>query len=162
MEMGEWFEVEVQADVVVADEIVGGVKTAVLATLAHEAVSSPAALTVLLTDDEAIRELNRSFRDEDKPTDVLSFPAGEPMPGMLELDEPPYLGDIVISVPYAARQAEKGGHSLLAELQLLTIHGVLHLLGYDHLEPTEKMEMWAAQTAVLHKLGIANVTPTEE
>lgn len=119
------------------------------ATLAHEAVPLPAGLTLLLTNDEHLHELNRAFRGEDKPTDVLSFayegPTGPEMAG--------YRGDIAISVETARQQAETAGHSLLAELRLLTVHGVLHLLGYDHDEPAAQAEMWAAQNAILHSLA---------
>ena len=129
-------------------------------TMGLEQVSDGAALTVLLTDDEYIQELNRHYRGEDRPTDVLSFPPGDPMPGSEGLLE--YLGDIAISVPQAERQASAKGHETQAELQLLTVHGVLHLLGYDHLEPDEKITMWAAQANALRKLGLENIQPTED
>ncbi len=150
--------VEVETDVLPAG-VAELLTTAVHATLAHEAVSPPLELSLLLTHDEQIRQLNRDFRQEDKPTDVLSFPAGEAGPEMEEVV--PYLGDIAIAVPYAARQAAQAGHDLAGELQLLAVHGVLHLLGYDHQEPEEKDEMWAAQTAVLAALNLQHVTPTE-
>ena len=133
--------------------------TAVRATLAQEQLSPPVELSVLLTDDAQIQQMNRDFRGVDKPTDVLSFPAGDALPGMA--DAVPYLGDIAISVPYAARQAAQAGHELAGELQLLTIHGVLHLLGYDHDEPETKEAMWAVQTAVLTHLHLQHITPTE-
>lgn len=126
----------------------------------HQQVSEGAALTILLTDDEYIQELNRQFRGEDRPTDVLSFPAGEPMPGNEGLLD--YLGDIAIAVPVAERQASEKGHPLLAEIQLLAVHGVLHLVGYDHLEADEKEEMWDAQRAILTRLGLENIQPTED
>jgi probable rRNA maturation factor len=155
------FEIEVQVDVE-GDmaELVAGVKTAVLTTLQQQAISPPVALTVLLADDGTLQQLNRDFRQEDKPTDVLSFPAGDPLPGLSEPS--PYLGDIAISVPYAQRQARQQGHTLEAELQLLAVHGTLHLLGYDHADEVEKEEMWAAQTAVLTHLGLTHIVPTEE
>ncbi len=149
-------EIDVQVMLEVPQELVTGVETAVTATLRH-LNRFPASLTCLLADDAYVQELNRSFRGEDKPTDVLSFPAGEAMPGTTAA----YLGDIAIAVPYAQRQAAQAGHPLLAEIQLLTVHGVLHLLGFDHATPTEKAQMWAAQTAVLDQLGLAYVTPTE-
>jgi probable rRNA maturation factor len=127
---------------------------------AHEAAPEGAALTVLLTDDEHLRQLNKQYRGEDRATDVLSFPSGEPMPGNEDLLE--YLGDIAISVPYAERQASVKGHNLSAELQLLAVHGVLHLLGYDHTDGEEKAAMWAAQAAILHKLGLDGIQPTED
>ncbi len=158
LELEQELEQELEGSIV--DWLVGGVETAVSATLAQQAVTPPVALSLLLTDDAALQNLNYRFRQENKPTDVLSFPAGDPGPGPVEPVR--YLGDIAISIPYAQRQARQQGHSLLAELQLLAIHGTLHLLGYDHTDAAEKKEMWAAQTAVLTQLGQQHVTPTEE
>jgi probable rRNA maturation factor len=101
-----------------------------------------------LTSDERVHELNRDFLEIDKVTDVLSFPSGEPMPGA-----PAYLGDIAISVPTAELQAEQGGHGASAELQLLTVHAVLHLLGYDHATEAEMVAMWASQAEILLDMG---------
>ena len=152
------FDVTVQCDVPIPDAWLVDLKTAVYAALTHENITPPAALTLLLTDDDTVRQLNCDFRQLDEPTDVLSFPAGEPLPGMAAWA---YLGDIAISVPYAAQQAQHAGHSHQAELQLLAIHGVLHLLGHNHIEPVEKAVMWAAQTAVLTQLGLHDIKPTE-
>ncbi len=93
-------------------------------------------LSVLLTDDEEIRRLNRSFRGKDSPTDVLSFPMNEMVGGRR------ILGDVVISVDTAKRQAEERGESLQLTLCRLLIHGVLHLLGYDHERSPEEEEMF--------------------
>lgn len=134
-------------------------ETAVISTLTQQEIEPPAELSVLLTDDSQIQQLNRDYRGVDSPTDVLSFPAGDDMPPIPDL--PRYLGDIAVSVPFAERQAAASGHALLAELQLLLVHGVLHLLGHDHAEAEEKETMWAAQTAVMTQLGLANITPTE-
>jgi probable rRNA maturation factor len=108
-------------------------------------------LTIALVDEMRIQNLNRDFLGQDAPTDVLSFPADEPDPetGCL------YLGDVVISVIRAAEQARERGHSLEAEMQLLVVHGVLHLLGHDHARAAEKERMWAAQARVLERLGIS-------
>jgi probable rRNA maturation factor len=84
-------------------------------------------LTLSFVDDPEIRELNRAYRKKDKPTDVLSFPLNE-----TAADGNFYLGDIVISIPRAREQAAELGHSLVRELEILTVHGFLHLLGYDH------------------------------
>jgi probable rRNA maturation factor len=84
----------------------------------------------------------------DRPTDVLSFPSGEPDPANGRL----YLGDIAISFPQARLAANRGGHSVKSELQLLIVHGVLHLLGHDHAHTAEKARMWAAQAAILSEL----------
>lgn len=155
------FEIDVQIEVDTPEETAALLETAVLATLHQQQIAPPAALSCLLTDDVTIQQLNRDFRQVDQPTDVLSFPAGDDMPGMEMAGMPTYLGDIAISVPYAQRQAAQAGHDLGAELQLLAIHGTLHLLGHDHAEEEEKEKMWVAQTAVLTHLELAHVKPTE-
>lgn len=108
-------------------------------------------LTIVLTGDNQIQTLNRNFLRNDAPTDVLSFPASEMDPETGRL----YLGDIVISIPRAEAQATAGGHSLEAELTLLVVHGVLHLLGHDHGEMSEKKRMWIAQNEILARLGVS-------
>lgn len=108
-------------------------------------------LTLLLTGDPEIQALNRDYLGHDTPTDVLSFPADEPDPETGRR----YLGDIIISVPRATEQASARGHALEAEVQLLIVHGVLHLLGHDHAEADEKARMWAAQAKALQTLGIS-------
>jgi probable rRNA maturation factor len=107
-------------------------------------------LTLVLTGDAQIQALDRDFLGKDAPTDVLSFPACETDPETGRR----YLGDIIISVPRAEAQSIDAGHPLEAELSLLVIHGVLHLLGYDHAGTEEKALMWAAQSEVLTQLGI--------
>ncbi len=92
-------------------------------------------VTLAFVGDRAIRTLNRKFMKKDRPTDVLSFPLGEKGP-----DGKYYLGDIVIAVPVAARQAREKGHALEHELRLLAIHGYLHLLGFDHFAGIEEEE----------------------
>lgn len=109
--------------------------------------------TILLTDDARIQELNRRYADVDAPTDVLSFSTWEGDPRFVTAPEmAAYLGDIVISVPYAARQAAAGGHTLDAELRLLVVHGMLHLLGYDHATSDEETVMWEKQRSILDDL----------
>lgn len=129
-------------------------------TLKLSDVKPPASLTMLLTDDDEVRALNAQFRGEDRPTDVLSFPSADSIEEVTTLGG--YWGDIAVSLPYAQRQADDKGHSLEAELQLLVAHGVLHLLGHDHLEPEEKNHMWAQQDAVLEALGISGIRPSED
>jgi probable rRNA maturation factor len=107
-------------------------------------------LTLILTGDSQIQALDRDFLDNDVPTDVLSFPASEMDPETGRR----YLGDIIISVQRAEAQSILAGHSLEAELSLLVVHGVLHLLGHDHAEPEEKTRMWEAQSETLTRLGI--------
>jgi probable rRNA maturation factor len=103
-----------------------------------------AELSVLLTDDPTIRDLNRAHRGKDKPTDVLAFPLdledGPPRRGGHD-EKPALLGDVVISLDTAARQARSRKRELLAEVRFLLAHGVLHLIGYDHGTRTEKQEM---------------------
>lgn len=135
------------------------VETAVIQTLKNHSLPPPASLTLFFADDTIIQQLNRDYLDNDKPTDVLSFPAGEPMPGMTAADT--YLGDIIISIPFASRQAAGAGHPLAAELQLLAVHGTLHLLGYDHADNGGKNEMWQVQSAVLKQLGLQAIHLSE-
>ena len=112
-----------------------------LAVIDHHEVPDPSDLTVVIDSDEVIRKLNIQFRDIDAPTDVLSFPSGEIDPETGNV----YLGDIIISYPRAVAQAAVSGHSAEDEIQLLIVHGVLHLLGYVHTDSDEKTIMWNAQ-----------------
>jgi probable rRNA maturation factor len=135
----------------------GIVERAAKATLTQQ--SAPDAdLAIVLTGDDQIRTLDRNFLGKDTPTDVLSFPASETDPETGRL----YLGDIVISVPMAEAQAAVGGHSLEAEVSLLVVHGVLHLIGYDHAEAEEKNLMWGAQKAILLRLDMSPMIIHEE
>ena len=118
-------------------------RKAARAALQHQKAAD-AELTLALAGDARLRALNLQFRGEYKATDVLSFPG-----------EGDYLGDVVISVPRARAQARAAGHSLPAELQLLAVHGVLHLLGHDHARPAQRRAMWAAQDKILEQLGLA-------
>ena len=108
-------------------------------------------LSIVLVDDARIQTLNRDFLAHDAPTDVLSFPADEPDPETGRR----YLGDVVISLVRAEEQAREHGHAAETEMQLLVVHGILHLLGHDHAEAGEKERMWAAQAGVLERLGIS-------
>jgi probable rRNA maturation factor len=122
-------------------------------TLDHESAPADADMTIVLTDDAQLHELNREYLGVDAPTDVLSFPASETDPET----GAPYLGDILISIPRATQQAQAGGHPLEAEVQLLVVHGTLHLLGHDHAEAQEKARMWTAQAEVMSRLGLSRV-----
>jgi probable rRNA maturation factor len=152
------YNLDILNDAEVDEDMLVALETAVNTSLSYLS-SPPTSLSLLLTDDKRLRQLNRDFRQTDSATDVLSFPANEPLPNKSEPQL--YLGDIAISVPYAHKQAQMNGHSLVAELQLLAIHGVLHLLGYDHLEQTEKEEMWSLQELMLTKLGLHDIAPSE-
>jgi len=120
--------------------------------LRREEVEGEVALSVVITDAEAVQALNRQFRDVDAPTDVLAFGSGEEGDFVTAPGEPVYLGDVVISYPLAVAQAEEYGHSIERELALLAVHGVLHLLGYDHVDEAEKTEMWTRQNEILESL----------
>jgi probable rRNA maturation factor len=112
-------------------------------------------VTLLVTDDEAVAAYNQQYRGVEDPTDVLSFAAQEPTPGFVMAPEmAAYLGDIVIALPFTRRQAAALNRTLIDELRLLAVHGVLHLLGYDHAEPEEEAIMWAKQDAIL--AGLTN------
>lgn len=114
-----------------------------------------ASLTILISDDFQLQELNRQYKGIEAPTDVLSFLSDEIDPETGER----YLGDVIISYPQAMAQAASGRHSIQEELQLLVVHGVLHLLGYDHADESKKKDMWSLQEAVLKKLGCSIRVP---
>lgn len=124
------------------------VKRAILQTLELEGVRGRE-VSLLLTDDAEIHQLNRDFRQADKPTDVLAFALDEVEGPQLD----PSLGDVVISVERAATQAASRRTSLDAELELLAVHGTLHLLGYDHAEPSEARVMRNRTRAVRRSLS---------
>ena len=133
------------------------VKAAVYAALAYEDFRRSAEISVTFTDNEGIREINREHRDIDAPTDVLSFPIlgddedGDTNPGTGAV----ILGDIVLSLERAREQAAEFGHSFTREVAFLTVHSVLHLLGYDHVNSEEEdREMRARQHAILDYMGI--------
>ena len=105
-------------------------------------------LVLLLTDDAALRELNGRFRGKDQPTNVLSFPAAANPEG--------HLGDVALAFGVCAREAAEQGKSLAAHLQHLVAHGVLHLLGYDHMSENEACEMEGLERVVLAGLGVAD------
>ncbi|MDN4478469.1 rRNA maturation RNase YbeY [Demequina sp. SYSU T00039] len=118
--------------------------------LAKMHVAEGAELAILFVDEPAMEQLHVQWMDEPGPTDVLSFPMDELRPGTAESPTPPgLLGDIVVCPSVAARQATTAGHTAEEEMLLLTTHGLLHLLGYDHVEPEEEKEMFALQRNLL-------------
>ncbi len=146
------------------DEVVKAVVDEVLDT---EQCPYESQVNVLLTDNEGIRQFNKEYRDIDKETDVLSFPNLDfEVPGDFDIDEDAeadyfdpesgelILGDIIISVDKVKEQAESYGHSRKREFAFLVAHSMLHLSGYDHMEPEEAQVMEKKQEAVLQKLGI--------
>jgi len=113
-------------------------------------VHQDAELAIVLVDEGAMEQLHVQWMDEPGPTDVLSFPMDELRPGTEEAPTPPgLLGDVVLCPQVAESQARTAGHTLLDELLLLTTHGILHLLGFDHTEPDEEKEMFGIQRDIL-------------
>ena len=118
--------------------------------LAQTRVHPQAELSVVLVDETAMEQLHVQWMDEPGPTDVLSFPMDELRPGTDGEESPAgLLGDVVLCPQVAAAQARQAGHSTAEELLLLTTHGILHLLGYDHAEPDEEKEMFGLQRKLL-------------
>lgn len=133
-------------------------REAIETTLDFEDFNAVCEVSVTFTDNEGIRELNKKFREMDKPTDVLSFPLLD-FEG--DCEEPPIdelisnLGDIVISLERAKEQAEEFGHSFAREVAFLTVHSMLHLLGYDHEKGEEEdKEMRARQSEIMKIMGL--------
>lgn len=113
-------------------------------------INPQAELSIVLIDEAAMAELHEKWMNEKGPTDVLSFPMDELRPGKPDKpSDPGLLGDVVICPHVAARQAQKAGHGSHEEILLLTTHGILHLLGYDHAEPEAEKEMFALQRKLL-------------
>lgn len=142
-------------EIIVNDELKIPDPTGELTPLAESAlrIASPELvcdMSVAITTDEEIHQLNLQYRKIDRPTDVLSFESDEqdPESGIR------YLGDIAISYPRAQQQAENAGHSTLNELSLLLVHGILHLLGYNHDSPERKSMMWQLQDQILALNGV--------
>lgn len=134
------------------------IRRAIEQTLAYEQYHNDAELSVTLTDDAGIHELNARFRDVDAPTDVLSFPLLDYEDGC---EEPPIdeinnmMGDIVLNLQRTAKQSEEFGHSFEREAAFLTVHSMLHLLGYDHETGEEdEADMRARQRAIMERLGL--------
>ena len=134
------------------------VKKAITAALEAEEVNISCIISVMLTDDEGIHQVNRDFRGVDRPTDVLSFPLNELVPGEFDPEDceidpesgAVMLGDMMISLPRCEAQGEEYGHGFDREIQYLAVHSTLHLLGYDHLdEGPMKAQMRAREKAIM-------------
>lgn len=126
------------------------------AVLVQENFTDPAEISVTFVDDEQIHALNKEYRNIDRATDVLSFPLGENGVYDVNIDTgAKLLGDIVISIPHALDQADRYGHSLQREIGFLTVHSMLHLLGYDHVNGgIESVRMREKEEAVLTQMGL--------
>ncbi len=132
---------------VVGEELINAVKT----TLEYQQIKPDEVdASIVIENDNKLKELNRNFLGIDAATDVLSFALDEKDPENGRL----YLGDVIISFPRAKAQSELAGHSVMDELDLLAVHGVLHLLGYDHAEPPAKERMWNAQAQILGSINV--------
>ena len=118
-------------------------------------------VSVVVTDNKTVQDLNRTFRGIDVPTDVLSF-GNVPDPDFPGQEASLHLGDVIIAFPVAEKQAAVGGHAVSEEILLLAVHGTLHLLGFDHDTPDNKEKMWATQSRVMAELGLAHIQPTED
>ncbi len=129
----------------------------ILQHAAEEEGIEDAEVSVSFVTNEAIRDINREYRDKDQPTDVISFAMEEPGEGEMVIqgiDEPRVLGDIIISLDRTKEQASDYGHSFERELGFLAVHGFLHLLGYDHMNEEDEKKMFAKQEMILNRLGI--------
>jgi probable rRNA maturation factor len=133
------------------------VRRAALRTLALAKVGS-GEVTIRLTDEAEMRQLNNAYAQSPRATDVLSFPSGDVVPDSGGI----YYGDVAIALPVASAQARAAGHDLRAELALLTIHGVLHLLGHDHADEAARAAMWKLQDEILNDLGSPIRSPQGE
>ena len=156
-------EIIMEAEVDVAQSVADQILQVIAAALEAEKVELPCEISVLLTDDQGIHQINLDMRDVDRPTDVLSFPMFELEPGVPPEGEDYLdpatglcpLGDMCISLERAEEQAKEFGHSVEREICYLTVHSVLHLLGYDHLdEGPMKAQMREREEAILAGLGI--------
>jgi len=139
-------------------EAAGLIKKAVQMALDAEGINVPCIVNVMLTDDEGIHAVNKEFRNVDRATDVLSFPFNELTPGAFDpnlcekdMDSGAVLlGDMMISLEHCEAQGEEFGHGFAREIQYLTVHSVLHLLGYDHVDEGEmKRRMRAREKAIM-------------
>ena len=146
----------------VTNEIKALIKKCTLAALKYMEFRTDVEISVVLTDNDEIKALNNMHRNIDRATDVLSFPMfeydenGEIIEDYAEFNEVGdiLLGDIVISLERADEQAKEYGHSFEREVGFLTVHSMLHLLGYDHMTPEDEEEMFGYQTEILNEIGL--------
>lgn len=147
--------ISVQVDDAFATEVDAADLTAVIAAALADEGQEEAEVTLVVTDDAVVAALNERYRGVAGPTDVLSFSAREPAAGFVSAPgADAYLGDIIIALPFTRQQAAALGRPLAAELRLLAVHGVLHLLGYDHADPAQEAAMWARQDAILGRAAV--------
>lgn len=150
------FVIDIQNDHDYAVDVLR-LQQAAIAVLKRHDVEADSEMSVVISTNDAVHQLNLQHRDVDAPTDVLSFPADPLPPELRELsDDALYLGDLIIAHDYALEQALREKHDFMDSLSLLVIHGTLHLLGYDHDTPDNRAEMWASQAEALTELGISD------
>ncbi len=156
------FDIAVQIDDPYTSFIEEDSLAAAIAETLRQAGWSSGGVTLVITGDDEVQQLNLTYRGVDAPTDVLSFPSREEtsaarpditLPPELAAELDAYLGDVIIAFAYTERQAKHYQNPLLSELRLLAVHGTLHLLGYDHDTPARQATMWALQDAVLAVFG---------
>jgi len=157
-----------QDQIEVSEALLDSIKEAILFTLNDQGVQLEAEISVLFVDNSAIREMNREYREIDRETDVLSFPMIEYEEGKTFQDQylnhkfgPEFfdgdallLGDVVLSMEKASEQAREYGHTLKREICYLTVHSILHLLGYDHMTDEDKVKMREVEERILTALDI--------
>jgi probable rRNA maturation factor len=149
--------IEIEIDQNFSDQLeISGLQAVADKVLAITETSLDSEIGLQIIEDAQMQQLNLQYMGINSPTDVLSFP----VPFQNPETGNPYLGDILISYPTAARQAEAAGHPVAEEISLLLVHGILHLLGYDHLTTEDKTAMWDIQDTILTALQI-NARPTE-
>lgn len=149
--------IEIEIDQNFSDQVeISDLQAVADKVLAITETSLDSEIGLQIIEDAQMQQLNLQYMGIDSPTDVLSFPVPFQNPDTGN----PYLGDILISYPTAARQAEAAGHPVAEEICLLLVHGILHLLGYDHLTTEDKTAMWDIQDTILTALQI-NARPTE-
>lgn len=154
---GTPYDINLQLQVDGDDLALDRVQQAVIRVLREHDIPPGTGLSLVLVDDDAVQRLNREFRQVDAPTDVLSFPADAP--DLPDEAIEPYLGDLVLAVPYLRQQAAAGRHAVADELILAAVHGTLHLLGYDHDSAEHQDEMWAVQADALQAAGVQIEVP---
>ena len=138
-----------QEDIEITSDMIDVIKKSILEVLKEEDLDENVQVSISFVGDEEIRELNRDFRGVDKSTDVLSFP----MDDEFQIEET-MLGDVIINTKRVLEQAEEFGHSNTREFSYLTVHSILHLLGYDHMEDKDKLEMRAKEKIIMDNLKI--------
>lgn len=129
------------------------IEDAVACTMAHEGITRPVEVSVSFVDDEEMRGLNRAWRDIDAPTDVLSFECDSPFDEDIPEDEPVELGDVILAPGVIAAQAPQFDATPAEECRLMLVHGLLHLLGYDHLDDEEAAAMEEREAEILRELA---------